>query len=191
MLDGKTEFSLTVGEINDMITTSVLYACGRSSYITSVVGDFMKTMADHASGETIDAVMKIIADQSSRSRNDYDMIYVWAPVMDLYGRLERRSVDPDDVIVFTYELDDFYLVLGSCHRAICYHDPKPVMSIDTFKNIIRRNPGTMNEKWKRNLLRDINDLLYIDKRSDAEFIKQQKTYDGAGEYLRNERGEIL
>lgn len=185
-------FKVTEKQLNSIVLSAFDYALGRSSYATSIVSDIIVKTKPFLTVESIRYIsMKVYM---SCYRGDYGMdmdLEIWLNMADklrpylIPDESNSDSTQSTDTLVdVNVGAEWFWFTVGSAFR----YDLRTLrsenythdrLSISDYREFIESNLSEFNEKWRVNLIRDIDDSgeFDFDRLLEEERIMRQFLLD--------------
>lgn len=141
---------------------AVDYACGRASYVPSVVCRYLRGNLGALDPDTEREILAIISKRAAQGPDalgweiDRTCWQDFARALETNLKWPAKRSEPN-----TANMDTFWLMVGSALRRDKRADVPYLWAAD-YADLVRENEGTIPDKWVQNLLRDVAEAYGTD-----------------------------
>ena len=147
--------------------SAVRYACGRTSYMPSVVKNVITDNKDYVPSEYRNRIISHISERGNSNQLGYDCdIRTWNA---LVNTLSNTEGEPNQYITIDYDTDTFWCFISAALRydKIAF---KPNHYMSFYLQFFMDNENNLNTKWALNYCHDITESI------NDEFIGPEQCY---------------
>lgn len=150
--------TLTEHEFNRIALAAVFYACGRRSYMPSVVQSTLRPHLSALDDETKEIICWHISERDEQDRlgDDFDRDG-WLIFADKVKESEYQSCN--EVEISTVE--DFWCLIMSALRYDKRCTGMPFAAACLYEMVMRKNEEFLNPKWTYNFVRDLSECYLL------------------------------
>lgn len=164
------------------------YALGRATYMPSVIAGVLKDTARWLTRPQREYVTSTIRERVAEHTAGWDCDeQTW---LGLAGAIEQMATEPEDGEVWTpgssgfvlfppssgrLGLDDWWCMVGSAQRYDFRGDGR--LAIGDYRDLVSLNLSDLNEKWRLNLMRDVEDAWRDSQFFKTAYVDDSKTAD--------------
>ena len=153
------KIELDIGQYNRLAYNSVNYACGRSSYIVSVVLGIVRGNIEYLDHSTIDRTVRLIVDRDYGESDIVDSYHSDDWRMLARDLLDQRVIGlPSSGKIRFRDPDDLRLLIITSFRSNLYYPDNGV--VPDYMKVLIECSGYLNKDWYRVFKDDIDEAMY-------------------------------